>query len=791
MHLSILVYVRDMRRCELLLVCALVACAGPACFGAATRPPWVSITSPLSGTNVSGIVPISVTATDDVRVASVRLKLDGADIGAPLTNAPFLYSLNAWILANGTHSLLATAMDTAGNSTRSSLVSITVSNPPAYALSPGPFVVQVYSNLLSVNAQERQNFFQLSNNVHLLLYYIADYGVSQLQILDVNLSRGTARLTNSGSLGRPGIWSAVLYTNGNIYQGTSEAGGKGYFFEYNPTTGATRQIAQLTGSNDQFNEIGDDGWIYIGGFPYGYVDRYNPNTDTFQSLGKIDKNSTMGTYAYTLGADSRYLYVGLGQSPWYLGVYDTHTSNSTFHFGTYTNGTDIFAAVRHGTNGGWYYQRAGPTTTNVMLWYALSNGVPNLMSSAPTDLFRSNAQRGNVVDDVNNGYLMGYQINMDYALPDSTSNSATIQWRTLGATNWQSLSITNLHLAPLGISRIYALNANQMLGFSSFYGPVMLYDTVALTGTKLGYPQCQPYDASVDANTYYFCGYTATTLRYNPSLPWTLVASTPNKYAANINPYQIPPSIGKHEYFTTFGSDGMVYVAAIHERNSAGGELGWYDPVTGTNGSLRDPFLIDEPADLKPALGGTKLVYASTSTNLFVLDAATKSIERIISPLGTNLITDGISGITYGLDKVVEVSPGIMLGVAGSNIFKVNITDGSVIYSNTLPGSAFQESQRIQNRRLVLGPDGHVWMFRWYRDATHSNKSSLYRINPADCSYTTVLTNTFYACGENNCMFNGGDLYLYGGTRLYRVRGVLNSVLRPPTELKVIGTTGQ
>ena len=740
-----------------------------------TQPPWVSIPSPQAGTTVSNVISVSVSATDNVGVASVRLKVDGADIGAPLTNAPFLCSLNAGQLPNGMHSLMAVATDTAGNSTRSPLVSITASNPPAYRLAAGPFMVEDLGSMLSANAQDRQAYFQESNETHLLLSYVADYGVSPLQLLDVNLSQGTARLTNT-VLGRAGVYGVVLHTNGNIYQATSEANGVGYFAEYNPTTGATRQIAQLSDTGCQFSEIGDDGWIYIGEDVHGRVDRYNPTTDTFERLGQMDTNyAGSSQYAYTLGADSRYLYVGLGQSPWYLAIYDTQTKSSALYWAT--NG-DAGGTVRHGTNGYWYYYRynGGQVT-----WYHLTDGVPILLTNTanfPPRGLLAPAQRGNVVDGATYGYLLGYEVNLDNAYPNSSSNYASIRWRTSGATNWQSVGVSNFHLSPVTIQRVYPWKNSQILVFSAFYQPVFLWDINTHQTTVLGYPVFNLYDAVFEWGIAYFSGYTAAMLCYDPSRAWTLSGSTPNRFDTNNNPYQTSLTIGKDELYLAFGADGLVYAGSMHERDSTGGELGWYDPVTGTNGSLRTPFVDYNVNDLKPALGGTKLVYASTSTNLFVFDVATKSIERTITPVGTNV-----------LDKVVEVSPGIMFGVTGSNIFKVNITDGSVIYSNTLPCKAFCESIVSYNRRLVLGPDGNIWMWRWYRDAVNMH-SALYRINPADCSYTTILTNASYTYWGMNPMFNGGDVYFYGGQNLYRLRGVLNSVLLPPSELRVIGATG-
>jgi hypothetical protein len=727
-----------------------------------TQPPSMTITQPTSGSSIGGIVRVSATATDNVAVASVSLNLDGAAVVSPLTSPPFKLFLNTASLANGVHSLLAVATDTAGNTRRSPLIQINITNPARYTLGPGPFTVENLGSVLSVNTQDRQAFFQLSNDTHLLLYYDADYGVSPFQILDVNLSQGTARLTNA-VLGRLGVRGTVLYPNGKIYIGSSEANGTGFFVEYDPITGATRQIAQITGSDTQFIEIGNDGWIYIGEFPSVYVDRYNPNTDVYERLGSMSTNSS---YAYTLGADSRYLYVGVGESPWSLVIYDTQTTNKTEYWAT--NG-DSLGTVRHATNGNWYYQRYIPTPYQAV-WYQLTNGVPVQLTNPPSGLIPEQ-RRGNVVDGVNYGCLMGYNVNLDYALPDSSTNYATISWQKVGAANWQSVGIGGFHLASATISRLYPWDSTHLLGFAFFYGPVITYDINSHQTTTLGNPQCSLYDAIFGTGVAYFSGYTAIVLRYDPSRPWALAASTTNFFNTNLNPYQTSLTIGKHNFFSAFGADGMVYVAAHHERDSAGGELGWYDPATGTNGSLRTPFIdeINAPNDLKPALGGTKLVYASTSTNLFVFDGATKSIERTIVPL------PGIN-----MDKVVEVAPGIMFGVAGSNIFEVNITNGLVIYTNSLPGTAFVLYTAQYNHRLVLGPDGYVWL---PVNQLHGidNYTYIYRINPADGSMTNMFTLGFYAFYPSSLMFNGGDMYLYGATNLCRVKGLLIPVgLQPP-----------
>ncbi len=91
-------------------------------------PPTVSITSPTSGSTVSGTIPVSASASDNVAVAGVQFQVDGNNLGAEDTTAPYSVSLDTMALSNGSHTLTAVARDTAGNTTTSSPVTVTVSN---------------------------------------------------------------------------------------------------------------------------------------------------------------------------------------------------------------------------------------------------------------------------------------------------------------------------------------------------------------------------------------------------------------------------------------------------------------------------------------------------------------------------------------------------------------------------------------------------------------------------------------------------------------------------------------
>src|SRR5207245_763294 len=61
-------------------------------------------------------------------VAGVQFLLDGANLGAEVTAAPYSVRWDTNTAANGTHTLSARARDAAGNTATSAAVTVTVSN---------------------------------------------------------------------------------------------------------------------------------------------------------------------------------------------------------------------------------------------------------------------------------------------------------------------------------------------------------------------------------------------------------------------------------------------------------------------------------------------------------------------------------------------------------------------------------------------------------------------------------------------------------------------------------------
>src|SRR5256885_1848213 len=84
--------------------------------------PTVAMTAPAAGATVGGTVTVSASATDNVGVVGVQFKLDGANLGAEVTAAPYTVPWDTTTASNAAHTLTAVARDAAGNAATSAAV---------------------------------------------------------------------------------------------------------------------------------------------------------------------------------------------------------------------------------------------------------------------------------------------------------------------------------------------------------------------------------------------------------------------------------------------------------------------------------------------------------------------------------------------------------------------------------------------------------------------------------------------------------------------------------------------
>ena len=93
-----------------------------------TTPPIVSITNPVSGQTVGGVVTIQISATDNAGIDHVNIFVDGTLVSTD-TDYPYTYDWNTTALSNGTeHAISAEAIDTSENLSPAQPVLVTIQN---------------------------------------------------------------------------------------------------------------------------------------------------------------------------------------------------------------------------------------------------------------------------------------------------------------------------------------------------------------------------------------------------------------------------------------------------------------------------------------------------------------------------------------------------------------------------------------------------------------------------------------------------------------------------------------
>jgi thermitase len=111
-----------------------------------TVAPSVAISAPAPASTVSGVAAVAVSASDNGGISRVELYVDGVFYGSD-TTAPYTVSWDTRNTTNGSHAVVAKALDAAGNVGTSASVTVTVNNV-SDATKP---VVSITSSTVSSN----------------------------------------------------------------------------------------------------------------------------------------------------------------------------------------------------------------------------------------------------------------------------------------------------------------------------------------------------------------------------------------------------------------------------------------------------------------------------------------------------------------------------------------------------------------------------------------------------------------------------------------------------------------
>ena len=188
--------------------------------------PVIGLVNPGSGETVSGITPVAIDATDAVGVTSVRVTVDGTQVGSVLKAAPFRLDWDTRKLTDGPHTLAARATSATGLSTVTK-ETVNVSNP---APPMTCFVLQHQQSVHDSSLVTTDAFQTVTPGETLLAFVSADGPQVGHQTATVDGGGLTWKLESraNASPGDSEVWEAVATTATSISPITATLSAGGY-----------------------------------------------------------------------------------------------------------------------------------------------------------------------------------------------------------------------------------------------------------------------------------------------------------------------------------------------------------------------------------------------------------------------------------------------------------------------------------------------------------------------------------------------------------------------------------
>jgi chitodextrinase len=275
-----------------------------------TTPPTVSMTAPAAGSTVSGTVTVGASASDDIGVVGVQFLLDGVNLGAEDTSAPYSLPWDTATATNASHTLAARARDAAGNMTTSSTTSVTVNNTPPPAGAPAAsYAFDEGAGVIATDASGHGLNGTLTNGAG---WGVGKYGAAVS--LDgandyVDLGNPTA-LRITGSMTISGWINAAAFPADDAAV-VSKRGTNGFQLDTTIDTGPRAIGFKLTNSSggDMFRygvtAMQPNSWYHIAGV-------YNATTRTMDVFlnGQLDNGTLLGTVTTSQQNSSQNVYIG-------------------------------------------------------------------------------------------------------------------------------------------------------------------------------------------------------------------------------------------------------------------------------------------------------------------------------------------------------------------------------------------------------------------------------------------------------------------------------------------------
>lgn len=606
-------------------------------------------------------------------------------------------------------------------------------------------------------------------------------GSGRAQFLDVNLKTGSTKYFDTNKSGRGGGGAKAIFGN-KFYMTVNDPCS---LWEYDISAGTFTEKKSSSWVNYACGTaLGDkgaqsayttkDGMMYFGTAIRGTVFEVNPATGNVRDFGVVDPldNPTSSVYVYSIAADKDYIYAGMrytGTNSWWLAI--IKISDGSLSASCWKN---------DGLNGG----GVTASTDGTQIIYRTNSGdyrVDNTNGACPTTpykygttpTFQHWTYYSNIYFGSSEAYsrapsLFGVDIDDSNISPDTgTKGLTTLKYRYPAGTGSYKKKTQAIKMMDNPIKILKAKDNTSLYLASGSYGPNALFN--GKSSKILGLIGGQSVSAITPLGKHvYFSGYTSSTYRYTPSLPWTLKGSnsTTCTTASPTNPCFAFGGMGKYHYYGLAGTDGLLYVASDYARaGRTGGDIGWYTPETGKTGVLA--FTCDSPAGFALLTGGTTIAYSSNSENgsfgctntvgkVFLFNTTTHTVTATLTP---------ISG-SDSQGKVIGTKDGGIFGVIKDfpttghyTLYKVDQTGKHASWSPIdVTGNIFGNTSK-SDQNLLLSNDGmiHTW-----------DSNGLLKINPNDGTRTTYAS----VSGISHIEFVGKDLYIATGATLRRIKGV-------------------
>jgi chitodextrinase len=365
-----------------------------------TTAPTVSITSPTNGSTVSGTTTISTNTSDNVGVAGVQFKLDGANLGSEDTASPYSLNWDTTQATDGVHSLTATARDASGNTTTSATVSVTVNNATSTgSLLLGNQTIQGSADNNPSGSPEGFRYTAVASGPAASISFYVDSGSSatslNLGIYTDNAGHpGTLLANGTVTAPKSAAWNtATLLTNVTLTSGTT------YWIGFVGTGGQLNYRDQGSGSCSESSSTSGLSalpatWTNGQSWPSCTLSAYvtssgSPDTTapTVSVTAPADQATVSGTTNVTANASDNVAVAGVqfkldGVN---LGSEDTASPYSTsWNTTAVSDGTHTLTAVARDTSGN--------TTTSS----SVSVTVANADTTVPTTSITSPANNATV-----------------------------------------------------------------------------------------------------------------------------------------------------------------------------------------------------------------------------------------------------------------------------------------------------------------------------------------------------------------------------------------------------------